>query len=213
MSAGAASLGPGQAPGAARQDCPFGACSRVLLLRPVSPPGFGAELCTVLIEATSQGALAELGSRGCGCPALGQSGARCDALGWDVERAALPGCPWPWLFPCYCVLKSSCRVASCIGTSNRTPLVAPLSTLPRPQQFKSQWHMTTYRIFYGMFELFGKKMTIWLLGRADSFQLQGDICPQGVLGLHSSAGWQGLPGFPFAGRCCSGLFEFFFFFR
>lgn len=48
MSAGAASLGPGQAPGALSQDCPFGACSRVLLLRPVSPPGFGDELCAAL---------------------------------------------------------------------------------------------------------------------------------------------------------------------
>jgi len=45
MSAGAASLGAGQAPGALSQDRPFGAHRRVLLLCPGSPSGFGAELC------------------------------------------------------------------------------------------------------------------------------------------------------------------------
>lgn len=44
----------------------------------------------------------------------GRGRARCLVpwLGWDP---VLPGCPWPCLFSCFCVLKGSCRAVSCIG--------------------------------------------------------------------------------------------------
>lgn len=80
-------------------------------------------------------------------------------LGWDAEGAALPGCPWHRSFPCYYALKSSCRVASCIGTIIRAPLVAPLSTLQGPQQVKGQWQVSTFRtiVFMGCWSYLAKK--------------------------------------------------------
>lgn len=56
----------------------------------------------------------------------GKAGCLVPWLGWDAEWAVLPGCPWPCLFSRFYVLKGSCRVVSCIGTTNRTPPVANL---------------------------------------------------------------------------------------
>lgn len=42
-------------------------------------------------------------------------------------------------------------MASCIGTTNRTPPgCKPLSLLPGPQQFYGQWHMSTIRTFLSL---------------------------------------------------------------
>lgn len=79
----------------------------------------------------------------------GRGKARCLVpwLGWDP---VLPGCPWPCLFSCFCVLKGSCRVVSCIGTTNRTPLVGSHCLLPGPRQFNGQWHVSTVRTFVSL---------------------------------------------------------------